>query len=77
MEEELKNLKLEIQVLKKRISYLEAKERNRKIGKIIKIVFIAILLIVIAIYGYKWYKQIMDYYNEIKNFIDNPVKSFL
>ena len=56
MEKEIDNLKLEIQVLKERVAYLEAKERTRNIIKIIKIVFVVILLIVIGIYGYKLYQ---------------------
>lgn len=77
MEEEIKNLKLEIKVLKQRISELEAKERNRQIFKIIKSIIIVVIIIVIAIYGYKWYQEISNYYNEIKNVLDNPLQGFL
>lgn len=74
MEDEIKDLKLEIKVLKERISYLESKERNRTIFKIIKTIIIIIVLIVIIIYGYKLYQELMTHYNEIKNIIDNPLK---
>ena len=75
MEEEIKNLKLEVKVLKERIAHLEAKERTRKIIRIIKIVIILAIIIVIIIYGYKWYQDMMNYYNQIKDFVDNPIKS--
>ena len=77
MEEEIKNLKLEIKVLKQRISDLETKERNRQIFKIIKSIIIILLIIVIAIYGYKLYQDMSQYYNEIKNVLDNPLQGFL
>ncbi len=77
MEEEIKSLKLEIEVLKKRIVYLEKIENRRKIVKIIKVVAIVIIIIVAAIYGYKLYKEIVNYYNQIQNFMENPLKAFM
>ncbi len=77
MEDEIKNLKLEIDVLKKRISYLESKERNRKIIGIIKGIVIAVLLILIIIYGYKLLQEMMNYYNQVKDVLNNPLKSLL
>ena len=75
--DEIKNLKLEIDVLKRRISVLEAKERRRMIVKIIKIIIIMAIIVVIAIYGYKFYQQLVDYYNQIKSFTENPLQSFI
>ncbi len=77
MEDEIKNLKLEIDVLKKRISYLESKERNRKIIGIIKGIVITVLLILIIIYGYKLLQEMMNYYNQVKDVLNDPLKSLL
>ncbi len=74
MEDKIKDLELEIKVLKQRVSELEAKERTRNIFKIIKIIIIIIILIFIIIYGYKFYTNFMKYYDEIKGVIDNPLK---
>ena len=77
MEEEIKSLKLEIEVLKKRIVALERIENRRKTVKIIKYAIITIIIIVAAIYGYKLYKEFIDYYNQIQNFMENPLKAFM
>ena len=77
MNDDIKNLKLKIDILKKRVNYLETIERRRKISKIIKIVVIVIIIIIIGIFAYKWYKEIMDFYNKVKNFMNNPLKSFM
>ena len=77
MEEEIKKLKLEIEVLKRRINELEKVERHRKLKKIIKIVFTLIIITIVFIFAYKWYKEITDYYNQINDFLNNPLKSFL
>ena len=77
MEEEIKNLKLEIKVLKQRVANLEAKERTRKIVKIIKAIIIIAILVVMFIYGYKWYQEMMNYYESIKNALDNPLQAFI
>lgn len=77
MNDDIKNLKLEIEVLKRRIASLEAIERRRNIVKIIKVVIIIIIVIVIFIFAYKWYNEIMDFYNQVKNFMNNPLKSFM
>ena len=77
MEDEIKDLKLEIEVLKKRVAALEAKERNRKIVKIIKTMIVIVLIILVVIYGYKLYQLIMNYYEEINGILENPLKSIL
>ena len=77
MENEIKNLKLEIDVLKKRISTLERIENRRKIIKIIKISIILIILGIIIYFGYKWYNEMINYFNQIKDFMNNPLKSII
>ena len=77
MEDKVKSLELEIEVLKQKVSVLEAKERNRKIFKMIKIIIAIVLLVLIFIFGYKLYQQLTNYYNQIKDVIDNPLKSIL
>lgn len=77
MEESVKNLQLEVKVLKQKVADLEAKERRRNIIKIIKAVIIIALLITIFIYGYKWYQEMSNYYNNIKNVLDNPLQGFI
>ncbi len=76
MEEEIKNLKLEINVLKKRIASLEAIRRRENIIKIIKSILIIAALITIAIYVYNWYTQIMGVYNQTQDFLNDPLKFF-
>ena len=76
MNEEIKELKLEIEVLKKRIAVLEGIENRRKIVKIIKAVIVVALIIAIAIFGYKLYKDLLNYYNQINNMVNNPLSIF-
>ena len=77
MEEEVKRLKLEIDVLRKRVSELEKIERKRRSIRIIKALAIIVIIIIIAIYAYKWYDKIMDFYNQVNEFMNNPLKSIL
>ena len=60
MEEEIKNLKLEIQVLQKRVSELEKIEKRRKVFQMIKGIFTVFLVIAILLAGYFLYQKIMD-----------------
>ena len=76
MNEEINNLKLEIEVLKKRVASLESIERRRKISKIIKIAIYVVILIAVAMAGYKFYQQMSDYYNNINNMLTNPFSAF-
>ena len=71
MEEEIKDLKLEIKVLKERISTLERIETRRKTFKILKVVIYLIVIMGIVIYIYTVYQNIM---NAINN---NPINSIL
>ena len=66
--EENKNLKLEIEVLKKRVASLENKERRRKIVGIIKAIITIILIIFVALKLYEYYQKIIDVYNSVKFF---------
>ena len=47
--EENKNLKLEIEVLKKRVTALENKERRRKILGLIKLIIMVVLIAFVAL----------------------------
>lgn len=66
--EENKNLKLEIEVLKKRVTALENKERRRKIVGLIKAIITIILIIFVALKLYEYYQKIIDVYNSVKFF---------
>ena len=46
--EENKNLKLEIEVLKKRVAALENKERRRKIVGLIKAIIMVVLIVFVS-----------------------------
>ncbi len=74
MDDEIKDLKLEIKVLNKRIEILEAKERRRSAFKRVKIIFDILLLVLLA-YGV-WYSY--DYItNYIPNKIDDTIKEIV
>ena len=66
--EENKNLKLEIEVLKKRVTALENKERRRKIIGLIKAIITIILIIFVALKLYEYYQKIIDVYNSFNFF---------
>lgn len=74
MDDEIKDLKLEIKVLNKRIEILEVKERRRSAFKRVKIIFNILLLALLA-YGV-WYSY--DYItNYIPNKIDDTIKEIV
>lgn len=66
--EENKNLKLEIEVLKKRVAALENKERRRKIVGLIKAIITIILIIFVALKLYEYYQKIIDLSNSFNFF---------
>lgn len=66
--EENKNLKLEIEVLKKRVASLENKERRRKIVGLIKAIITIILIIFVALKLYEYYQKIIDLSNSFNFF---------
>lgn len=66
--EENKNLKLEIEVLKKRVAALENKERRRKILGLIKLIIMVVLIAFVALKLYEYYQKIIDVYNSVKFF---------
>lgn len=66
--EENKNLKLEIEVLKKRVASLENKERRRKILGLIKVIIMVVLIAFVALKLYEYYQKIIDVYNSVKFF---------
>ena len=74
MDNKIKDLELEIKVLKQRINILETKEKNKKIFKIIKYIIIIVVLLLLLIYGYKFYNDFLKTYKEIKNIVNNSLK---
>ena len=66
--EENKNLKLEIEVLKKRVTALENKERRRKILGLLKVIIMVVLIFFVALKLYEYYQKIIDVYNSVKFF---------
>ena len=66
--EENKNLKLEIEVLKKRVTALENKERRRKIVGLIKAIIMVVLIVFVALKLYEYYQKIIDLSNSFNFF---------
>lgn len=66
--EENKNLKLEIEVLKKRVAALENKERRRKIVGFIKAIIMVILIVFVGLKLYEYYQKIIDLSNSFNFF---------
>ena len=66
--EENKNLKLEIEVLKKRVTALENKERRRKIVGFIKAIIMVVLIAFVALKLYEYYQKIIDLSNSFNFF---------
>ena len=63
MEEKVKNLELEIKVLKERINVIEKREVRRRNLSIIKFVIKLIIVIVIALIIYDFYQKAVDFFN--------------
>mgnify|MGYP003571565710 CR=1 FL=1 len=76
MEEDIKNLRVEVEVLKKRVEALEKSERHRKILSIIRFVIVFILIVAIVLAGIYFYQQMQNYYNQLNNVINNPFDMF-
>ena len=68
MEEEIKKLKLEIEVLKERISSLERIEQGRKIKSIIKFIVTLVIIIIISLVLYNLYQKLIEFYNSLNVF---------
>ena len=66
--EENKNLKLEIEVLKKRVTALENKERRRKIVGFIKAIIMVVLIVFVGLKLYEYYQKIIDLSNSFNFF---------
>ena len=66
--EENKNLKLEIEVLKKRVTALENKERRRKILGLIKLIIMVVLIVFVGLKLYEYYQKIIDLSNSFNFF---------
>lgn len=68
MEEKLKELEVEIEVLKQRVNSLEKIETRRKIKTIIKTVVSLILLLIISFSIYNFYQKIVEIYESLPVF---------
>ena len=66
--EENRNLKLEIEVLKKRVASLENKERRRKIVGFIKVIIMVVLIVFVGLKLYEYYQKIIDLSNSFNFF---------
>ena len=65
---ENKELKIEIEVLKKRLERLERIENRRKMLSLIKTFIIVIALVFVGLELYKYYQKIIDVVNQINKF---------
>lgn len=65
---ENKELKLEIEVLKKRIERLERIENRRKMLSLIKTFIIIVVLVFVGLELYKYYQKIIEVLNQINKF---------
>lgn len=65
---ENKELKLEIEVLKKRIERLERIENRRKMLSLIKTFIIIVALVFVGLELYKYYQKITEVVNQINKF---------
>ena len=68
MEDEIKKLNLEIEVLKERISSLERIEQGRKIKSIIKFIVTLVIIIIISLVLYNFYQKLIEFYNSLNVF---------
>ena len=76
MNNEVNELKLEIEVLKKRIEVLEGIENRRKVMKLIKAIIYVLLISAVLFAVYKFYQKINNYYNDINNLVTDPFSAF-
>ena len=76
MNNEVESLKLEIEVLKKRVAHLEGIENRRKIIAIIKALVIVIMIGIIVYFSLKIYGKYTEMYGQFEEFYQNPLKSF-
>lgn len=74
MEKEIDDLKLEIEVLKKRVKTLEGDLHKRRIIKIVKSVAILILIAVVGFYGYQMYGTLMEKYQTLQSQYDKAMQ---
>lgn len=64
---ENKDLKIEIEVLKKRIEKLESIENKRKMFSLIKTFIIIIVLVFVGLELYKYYQKIVVVFDYLNN----------
>lgn len=74
MEKEIDDLKLEIEVLKKRVKTLEGDLHKRRIIKIVKSVAFLILIAAVGFYGYQMYGTLMEKYQTLQSQYDKAMQ---
>lgn len=65
----MNDLKLEIEVLKKRVERLEQLEKRRKISSLIKTFIVIITLVFIGLEFYKYYQKVADFVNQFNKLL--------
>ncbi len=65
----MNDLKLEIEVLKKRIGRLEQIENRRRISSLIKTFIVIITLVFIGLEFYKYYQKVADFVNQFNKLL--------
>lgn len=65
----MNDLKLEIEVLKKRVERLEQIENRRRISSLIKTFIVIITLVFIGLEFYKYYQKVADFVNQFNKLL--------
>lgn len=65
----MNDLKLEIEILKKRIERLEQIENRRRISSLIKTFIVIITLVFIGLEFYKYYQKVADFVNQFNKLL--------
>ena len=71
MNDDLKNLKFEIEILNKRVSILEKKAKRQRIWSLLKLILSIIIIVGVSLYIYSIYQKVVT---TIEN---SPLNSFL
>lgn len=79
--DEIKELKLEVEVLKRRLNRLENIENRRKVIAFVKALIIICIIVFLIVEGYKYYQKVMELYKDVSSLYNNmqnfDIKSFL
>lgn len=63
----MKDINLEIEILKKRVERLEQIENRRRISSLIKTFIVIITLVFIGLEFYKYYQEVTKIINQLNN----------